>query len=141
MPNESDPFRNLRPALAPHLRDQSERAIRTHLAMQGIDADAAEDFFGSLGRAASSIGSAIAPRLGNIAQGALQGAGTGMALGPWGALAGALGGGLAGGLAAPGAPPRAPTPAGVGAAAAPGGLGGLAGLLGGLTGPGRKTEL
>lgn len=131
----NDPFVSLRPALAPHLAEASPATIRAELGAQGIDADAAEDFLGSLGHIASSIGTAVAPRLPGIAQGALQGASAGMALGPYGALIGALGGGLMGGLSSPGpahpAAPSAPGPAvpvpggGAGAPALPAGAGAL----------------
>jgi hypothetical protein len=124
----SDPFPQLRPALAPSLQDASPAEIRRELAREGIDAEAAEDFFGALGRAASSIGSAVGPRMGAIGQGALQGATAGMALGPYGAIAGAIGGAALGGLSAPsrtsgGAPSAGGVPAS--------GIGGMAGLLGG----------
>lgn len=114
-----DVFAELRLALSAPLQQASPDEIRAALAVEGIDADAAEDFLGSLSRAASSIGSAVAPRLPGIIQGAMQGASTGTAAGPYGALIGALGGGLAGGL---GAPPAA-APAAV--AAAPAGLSGV----------------
>jgi hypothetical protein len=106
------------------------------LARQGIDAEAAEDFFGAFGRAVNSIGRAVAPRLGNIAQGAISGATTGAALGPWGMLAGALGGGAIGGLSAPGRPGGAgPVPGSAGA------LGGIAGLMGGGGAAGGVSQL
>jgi hypothetical protein len=124
---QSDPFPQMRQALGEGLRYASPEVIRAELASQGIDAEAAEDFFGALSHAASSIGNAVGPRLGNIGQGALQGATAGMALGPYGAIAGAIGGAALGGLSAPRRPGSPPAAAGGPAA----GLGSLAGALGG----------
>ncbi len=124
----SDPFTQLRPALSPRLRELSPEQLRAELAVQGIDAEAAESIFSSIGQIASNVGSVIAPRLGNIASGALSGATTGAALGPWGALIGAVGGGVMGGLQRPAAP-RAPAPA------PPGAQGPAASLMGLLSQP------
>jgi hypothetical protein len=109
----------------------SAAQIRAELAVEGIDADAAENFFKDIGRAASSIGSAIAPRLGGIVQGAISGAGTGSIAGPYGMLAGALLGGVTGGLSAPARPGAPPAASGGG-----GPLGALSGILGSLGGRG-----
>ena len=133
-----DAFTELLPALSPHLQQATPTQIRAALQVEGIDADAAEDFLSSLGHAASAIGSAVAPRLPGIIQGAIGGAQSGMAAGPYGALIGALGGGLAGGLGAPGAAPAA-APAGAapgagGAAAAAGPTSALMGAGGGAAG-------
>lgn len=141
MSQVDDAFAELLPALSPHLQQATPTEIRAALAVEGIDADAAEDFLSSLGHAASAIGSAVAPRLPDIIQGAIGGAQSGMAAGPYGALIGALGGGLAGGLKAPGsAPPAgaAPAPGAPSAASAlmgAGGGGAAGSLLGLLTQP------
>jgi hypothetical protein len=138
-----DAFAGLRPALSPRLREASPVQIRTELAAEGIDADAAEDFLGSLSHAASAIGSAVAPRLPGILQGAMQGASTGMAAGPYGALIGALGGAVAGGLSSPSSashPASSPAPSaggGLGAAAgSPSAISALLGAAGGSAGAG-----
>lgn len=124
-----DVFAELRPALSAPLQQASPSMIREALAIEGIDADAAEDFLSSLGGAASAIGNAVGPRLPGIVQGAMQGASTGMAAGPYGALIGALGGGVAGGLSAPAT--SRPGAAAAGAAATPSATAALLGAGGG----------
>jgi hypothetical protein len=124
--------------LSDRFQDMSPAQIRAELAIEGIDADAAENFFRDIGRAASSIGSAIAPRLGGIVQGAISGASTGAIAGPYGMLAGALLGGVTGGLSAPARPgaPGAAPPGGGGGGGPLGALGGILGSLGGRGGAG-----
>ncbi|MFG2022145.1 hypothetical protein [Streptomyces sp. NPDC048825] len=91
-------FPYLRSVVRPELAELPDAEFVEALGTEfGLDALAAEDFFGELGRRLPSIGT-----------GALSGASMGTAFGPWGTLIGGLGGALAGGLTAP---PAAPTPA------------------------------
>ena len=147
---ERDPFPQLRDAVSPRLREMTPDQLRAELAVQGIDAEAAEDFFGSMGRAASSFGNTLGARAPDILSGAMKGGSAGMAFGPYGLLLGALGGGVLGGLTSsgrPGAGPGAPAPGlsgGMGGAVMPGGMaapglpGGMGGAVmpGGMAGPG-----
>ncbi|WP_331736588.1 hypothetical protein OG426_54860 (plasmid) [Streptomyces canus] len=91
-------FPYLRNVVRPEMAELPDAEFTEALGTEfGLDAMAAEDFFGELGRRLPSIGT-----------GALSGAGMGAAAGPWGALIGGLGGALAGGLTAP---PATPVPA------------------------------
>ena len=98
-----DPYPNLRAVLAPEFAALPAPQLAARLGAYGTSAEDLEDFFGTI----SDFGKAIGQRLPQIAQGAMSGASTGAALGPWGALAGALGGAALGGLTAT---PRRPSP-------------------------------
>lgn len=72
---------------------------------EGVTPAEYEEFFGGLAKSFSSVAGDVGravqkagPGLSNIAQGAMQGAASGSALGPWGALGGALVGGTGAGL-------------------------------------------
>jgi len=113
----------LRESLAPPFRRLPDTTIEALVEAHGLEAEDLEslvEFWGQIGQgiqaALPTIGAAINQYGAPVAQGALAGAGTGAAFGPWGALIGALGGGVLGGLQAtqqgqrpPGAP--MPTPA------------------------------
>jgi hypothetical protein len=130
------PFEGVRMFLHESYQDASPDDIEAILLERfpELTPEQAEDFFGSIGKAFSSAGPVLQKAAPGILSGAVQGATTGSALGPWGALAGALAGGALGGYQS------ASRPSGGGAAphpAAPGGNGRsaggnpLAGLIGG----------
>lgn len=90
-------YPNLREALDPvysTLTDAEIESLFESAFGEGVTPAEYEEFFGSLGSALKKA----APGIGNIAQGAFQGATAGSALGPWGALGGALVGGTGAGL-------------------------------------------
>lgn len=119
---QPDPYPHLREALAPRYADQSPEAIEALVEHTwGPDVSAADlesllefDLGGalsSIGRTVANVASQAAPVLARAAPGALQGAMSGAALGPWGALGGALLGGVGSALQGP-APSGAARPPG-----------------------------
>ncbi len=138
-------YPELREALAPAYREISDRQVEALFEAHDLDAAELErltESWGQIGQALQgalpAIGGAVQQYGGPVASGALAGAGTGAAFGPWGALIGALGGGVLGGIQAqPGAgaprpplptmPPSSPGPAGapfIPPSGPPSGLGG-----------------
>jgi hypothetical protein len=104
MPDANGSYGDIRQILNPAIRNLSDEELAEYLAANGIDAEGLNDFVGAV--------SSAMPTIQRVAGGALSGAQTGMAFGPYGALIGGIGGGLLSGFggAQQPAPPSAPAP-------------------------------
>jgi hypothetical protein len=135
-------YPNLRESLAPNFVEVSDEQLDSIVAQiygQGVTAEDVEAFWSDVGRGFQSVGRGaanfarqaapvVSRALPSIAQGAMSGA----ALGPWGALAGAVAGGASGIMSQS----RDPTLRGIGGA-----IGGATQLAGSFTGGGAVRNL
>lgn len=123
-------YPHLRESLSPEFVEVSDEqlgGIVAELYGDGVAAEDVENFLRDVGRGFQRVGRGAAKFAGQAAPGIIQGATTGAALGPWGALAGAVVGGAGSVLSRQ----RNPTLRGIGNV-----VGGVTRAAGGLTGGG-----